>query len=469
VSSKKRNSRKRKTHRQGLSGNPQRRTQQLRQERSASRGQSAFRELAYRLAGGARGEPWWRQSHERILARTRALTWPSRLADLETQACQIVGDEFYDRLQSPEIGLHPTQWLRALAEETGAALRTALAHGADDWQKLWALLCGLALTAPQTPADAVDETVREAFPDFPDIKHPYETALAEADEAAKLLANRGLESGAGYPPEGSRPAGETLAARDAYGSRFLLAAPFGYGSDAPDHWYAWDIDVCWIDVVVGAGVFASAEDALREWRDAVGPTASGAALSPCAAGMTARLLAPCLTTGVLADILQGSEPRELIREYYRLRRRARDLTGSADVGAGSSSFDAGHVDEAFLDWYATRHDDIAPKAAPEALGTILGEWGPGENPDERAFYACSPHRIEMAAHLIREGCFADYANPALRLLPEWTEWCIEQSGLNGDAAARSRKAARSAASVLVDAEDDEPATEDDEAPFRRHE
>ena len=65
--------------------------------------------------------------------------------------------------------------------------------------------------------------------------------------------------------------------------------------------------------------------------------------------------------------------------------------------------------------------------------------------------------------------FADYANPALRLLPEWTEWCIEQSGLNGDAAARSRKAARSAASVLVDDEDDEPAPEDEEAPFRRHE
>lgn len=468
MSSKKRNSRKRKTHRQGLSGNPQRRTQQLRQERQASHGQSPLRELAYRLAGGAGGEPWWRESHERILARTRALTWPSRLADLETQACQIVGDEFYDRLQSPGIGLHPTQWLRALAEETGAALRTALVRGADDWQKLWALLCGLALTAPRTPADAMDETVREALSDFPDIKYPHETALAEADKAAKLLANRGLEPGASYPAEGSRPAGESLAARDAYGSRLLLAAPFGYGRGAPDHWYAWDIDLCWIDVIVGAGVFASAEDALREWRDAVGPAASGAALSPCAAGMTARLLAPCLITGVLADMLQGSEPRELIREYYRLRRRACDLTGSEDVGAGSSSFDAGHVNEAFVDWYAARHDGIAAKAAAEALGTILGEWGPGENPDERAFYACSPHRIEMAAHLIREGYFADYANAALRLLPEWTEWCIEQAGLDGDAAARSRAAARSAASGVVD-EDDEPVTKDVTMPFRRRE
>ncbi len=452
---------------------------------------AAFRELAYRLAGGAPPEPWWPESHERVLARARALTWPSRLVDLETQACQIVGDEFYDRLQSPETGLHPVQWLRALAEETGAGLRAALARGADDWQKLWALLCGLALTAPRTPTDALSKTVLSAREEFPDIRDPYETALAEADKVAKLLANRGPEPGVGCPADGSRPTGEPLVARDAYGSRILLVAPFGYDGGTPDHWYAWDIDLCWIAVVVSAGVFASAEDALREWRDAVGPAASGAALSPCAAGMTARLLAPCLQTGFLANVLQGREPRELIHEFYRLRRRARDLTVSADAdaGAGSSPFDAGHVHDAFLDWYAARHDDV-PETAAEAIGTILGEWGPHENLDERSFYACSPHRLEMAAHLIREGYFADYANPALRLLPEWTEWCIEQVGLDEDAAARSREAAHSATSVLVDdeddepvaeddepvaeddepvAEDDEPVAEDDEAPFRRHE
>src|SRR5450755_4775625 len=134
VSPKKRNSRKPKTHRQGLSGNPQLRAQQLQERRArgqpafgqlpreplADPDRAAFRELAYRLAGGAPDEAWWRESHERILARARALTWPSRLVDLETQACQLVGDEFYDRLQSPETGLHPAQWLRALA---GGGLR----------------------------------------------------------------------------------------------------------------------------------------------------------------------------------------------------------------------------------------------------------------------------------------------------------------------------------------------------------
>ena len=239
----------------------------------AGQGQPAFRELAYRLAGGAPAEPWWRDSHGRILARARALAWPSRLVDLETQACQIVGDEFYDRLQAPGTGLHPAQWLRALAEAAGAALRTTLARGADDWCGLWALLCGLALTAPRTPDDAVSETALRLRAEFPDIKDPLQTALAEVDKAAKLLANRGLEPGARCPADGSRPAGKPLVARDAYGSRFLLTAPFSYDGGAPDHWYAWDVNACWIDVVVGAGAFASAEDALREWRDAVGPAA----------------------------------------------------------------------------------------------------------------------------------------------------------------------------------------------------
>ncbi len=36
------------------------------------------------------------------------------------------------------------------------------------------------------------------------------------------------------------------------------------------------------------------------------------------------------------------------------------------------------------------------EAVSEATGTIRGEWGPRENPDERSFYACSPHRIKMA-------------------------------------------------------------------------
>jgi hypothetical protein len=60
------------------------------------------------------------------------------------------------------------------------------------------------------------------------------TALAEADKAAKLLAYRGLASGIGHPADGCRTA-EDPWPRDAYGSRFLLVALFGYDGEAPDH------------------------------------------------------------------------------------------------------------------------------------------------------------------------------------------------------------------------------------------
>ena len=173
-------------------------------------------------------------------------------------------------------------------------------------------------------------------------------------------------------------------------------------------------------------------------------------------------------------MLQGDEPRELIREYYRLRRRAHMLTGRAGgtaagvAAASSGGDDPGPAREAFLGWYAARHDDV-PQDTADAVDTILQEWGPRAHPGERSRYACSPHRIEMTARLIRDGYFPDHANAALRLLPEWTQWCIGQSGLTGAFAGRSRAAALTEAAALVDEETHDPAAERDEAPFRRQE
>jgi hypothetical protein len=464
VASKKRSG-KGKRPRQGISGNPRRRAEQLAQRRAiAGEPDSPLWDLAYALAGGAKPAPWWAESHERILAAARALTWPARLVDLETKACRIVGDEFYERLNSQSAGFDPPHWLRALAEDTGAELRASVADGTGDWRQLWALLCGLALTVP--PGDTQSESAKLARETFPDIKDPYLTVLAEADQAAKLLADRGLATGIEHPADGSRSAGDPLVACDAYGSRFLLVAPFGYDGEEGDHWYAWDIDACWLLHVVGAGVFGSAQDALAEWQHAVGP-AAGTTLSPSAPDMIARLLGPCLQTGPMSDMLEGSEPRELIREYYRLRRRAHALVRSVGAPASTNPHNAEPVREAFLSWYASRHGDV-PEDVADAVGTILYEWGPEPPLDERSRFASSPHRIEMAARLIRDAYLSDHANVALRLLPEWTQWCIEQSGLNGDFAARSRAAALTEAAALVD-ETHESAAEQNEAPFRRQE
>jgi len=476
VASNKRRSGRGKAPRQGISGNPQRRAEQLAQRQSAIADEpdfSVFRDLAYSLAGGADPSPWWTGSHQQILAAARALTWPSRLVDLETQAGRIVGDEFYERLNSEQGGMLPSQWLLALAEETGAELRASVADGTGDWRQLWALLSGLALTVP--PSDSQSETVKLARETFPDIKDPHATVLAEADQAAKLLAGRGLDAGFAPSPDGARPAGDPQVTWDAYGTRFLLVAPFGYDGGEVDHWYAWDIDACWLLTVVAAGVFDSAQEALAEWQHAAGPPAAGTALSPASPRLTARLLAPCLESGPMSEMLQGYEPRELLREYYRLRQRASALVGSADAPATDDAAapssgdddDFSPVRETFLDWYRARHDTVPPNAA-DVVDIILHEWGPSVQPGERSSYASSPHRIEMAARLIRDAYLTDYANAALRLLPEWTQWCIEQYGLNADLAARSRAAALTESTALVD-EKNSPADQRDEPPFRRQE
>jgi len=454
VSSSKK-ARKNKVRRQGISGDPRRRAEQLGRGRPTGLDPAVAREMLYSLAGGASPAPWWAASHERVLARAREFPASGPLEDLEERTCRVVGDEFWDCLQSENLGFHPTQWLRALAEKTGDELRRALAREGE-WQGVWAFLCCLALTAPRTPPGALSESMRKSREMFPDIREPYDVAMAEVNRISGLVADRGLQPGLRYPARGIRPVGDPLVGYDVYGSRIVLMAPFGYLS-APSQWYAWDIDRCWIHDVVGAGTFASAEDALREWQGVVGAPAARTTLSACDPAAVERLLAPCLEAGPMSEMLQGGEPRELIREYYRLRRRARELVEATGGGEGDAfSLDLTGERDAFLAWYAKQHDDV-PDA--EDAGTIVSEWGP-HHPGERSLYGCSPHRIQMAAHLIRNGYREEYADAALHLLPDWVEWCIERSGLDEAAAARSREAAGQAIATDADV---------DGEPFRRHE
>lgn len=464
MSAKKRNSSQRSGQRRGVSGNPRRRAEQLqeKQRRSAAPSDPATRDLAFRMAGGATPAPWWPESHRRVLAQARAASWPDRHVELEDLTCQIVGGELHDCLRRHGNGHHPAQWLVALTEAAGATLRSALDGGAEDtasgdWRGLWSLLCGIALTAPKTPGDPRDGATLLARRYFPDIKDPQAAALAEADEAARLLADRRITAPPPAPGGGCRAAGTALVARDDYGSRFLLAAPFGYdGEDGETagHWYAWDIDACWLDAVVGAGTFASAEEALADWRDAVGSAASRAELVASPPDLTERLLTQSLPADAFWDAVRGDEPLALLEEHYRQRRRARELVeslGGLPAGTGAFMVDMDKARDEFLAWYAARHGPgaVSPGMA-DAVDTITDQWGPHKDIDDRGFYACSPHRIEVAARLIRNGDYQEHAAPAIRLLPDWTQWCAERNGLVGDSAARAREAAVSA-TALADA------------------
>ena len=452
MASRKRKSSKSTKRRQGkgLSGNPQRRVQQL-QERDAAdllRQQSRW---AGSFNPGRRTWPWWAESHDRVQARVRAAEWPTRLLDIEALSGQIAGDEFYERLNAPGpgTGLTPAGWLQALAEAAIKAMGADFAADGKEWPKLWAFCCGLA----------------------------DEESLEELEAGADVIAERGLTPVPGIPVPWYQPTAGTdvLVARDAYGARFLLIAPFSDPSQPadPDHWYAWDLDWCADGLVVAAGAYGSTAEPLAEWRVFAGPSAATAELASCSPELGIRLLDPALADSPQAESVFGDEPAEFLREIPRLSRRASALTTSLGrlLSQEPTSPPAGSLDSAiedFLDWH-TEHADKSPDArdeAAEALELLLAEWGPDVPPDERAFYACSPHRIQACASILRDSYESDWVDKALSLLPDWTQWCASKTALDAEAAGRVLAAARAEAAIL--ASETHTITED-EAPFRRPE
>ncbi len=435
----------------GLSGNPQRRAQQLQDRDAAERRREQSLWAGTSAPGSQRAWPWWAESHETVLAQVRAAEWPSRLVDIETLAGRLAGDEFHARVSAPGpgTGLTPAGWLRALAETAMDAMAANLAGEGKDWKRLWAFCCGLA---DEEGADELE---------------------AEADE----FAGRGVTPVPGIPVPWYQPTdgSDALTARDAYGGRFLLAVPFSdpAQSAAADHWYAWDLDWCADGLVVAAEVHDSADRALAEWRAAVGPAAATAELSPCPAELGIRLLIPALDDSLQADSVLGDEPAEFFREVPRLFRRAAALAASLgrllprQRSGGLADARDGAIED-FLNWHAGHawNSPGARAAAEDALELILAEWGPDAPPDERAFYACSPHRIETCASVLRDVYEPDAVNKALLLLPDWVQWCATKTELVAESADRALAAARAEAAT--------PASEhqvslEREVPFRRPE
>ncbi len=388
--------------------------------------------MATDTPGTQRTWPWWAESHETVLSQVRATEWPSRLLDIEDLAGRLAGDEFYARVAAPGpgSGLNPKGWRRSLLEKAGDAMAADLANeGSDgnDWPKLWAFRCGLAddEDAEELAAEAAEFSDRGITP----VPIPWY-----------------------QPTNGSG----TLVARDAYGARFLLTAAFSDPARpaVADHWYAWDLDWCSAGMVVGAGVYDTAEAALAHWRTGVGPAAATAGLAPCPPELGARLLDVALD-GVLQSVsVFGDEPAEFFREFPRLFRRAAALAHFIDrllprQRPGATAEDREAALEAFLGWHAGNawNSPGDRDAAEEALETILAEWGPDAPPDEDAFYACSAHRIETSTSILRDTYEPDEVNRALALLPHWVQWCARRSGLDGQFADRALEVARAEAAV----------------------
>jgi hypothetical protein len=433
----------------GLSGNPQKRAEQTKELREADQAREQYAPgPGTGLGGRPRSWPWWAQSHAAVLDRVREAEWPARLLDAETLAGRIAGDEFHGRLNAPGqgTGLTPVGWLSALNERAQETLAADWADDGKDWRKLWAFCCGAA----------------------------DKTTIGDLEVQAQEIAADGERPAPGIPVPWYRPTADTgvLMARDAYGDRFLLAAPFSDPARPTevDHWYAWDVDWCALGLVVGASAHEDADSALAEWRGVVGPAAGSAGFEPCAPAAAIRLLEQAIRDSLQADSAFGDEPAEYFREFGRLRRRASALAEFLARQLPTKPSGLAEARDAGIDEFLTQYAGRAWKSpeeqidAEDVLDLLLSEWGPDATPDEPAFFACSPHRIEHCATLLRDMYQPEAVDPVLAMLPDWVQWCARRTGLGAEyaelALAAARREAATPAAIRVPERD---------VPFRRPE
>ncbi|MGW0810765.1 hypothetical protein [Nonomuraea sp. NPDC002799] len=402
----------------GFSGNPAQRALQLAARQPSPDARSVLFESLLRTAG----DQWWPDSLGAIVERLADLPAHSPLR-LENAAVDLVGEEMWARTQSETMGFHWGQYLASLADLVRDEIRIAARTGGPVGD-LWRMLHGIAAMTGPSGGELLrrdpDLAVREAVKDTA-------TALAKAGIAP------------GWPGEMLRaaPAGQPLLLADEYGSRYALLAPFAWGEEDP-HWYCWDIDRCAGDRVVHAGVFASPEDAFAEWRAAVGAHAAPTSTepAPCDQATARDLLDPLCRSDLLGALLVGNESQQLIAEHFRLRQRARALCESFTVAREPKpEQDLNRIIDEFAAWLRDR-DGHTPER--EDIATLADTWSRLSGP---SYYACSPHRIEHTVILVADGYIKKYAEATLDLLPQWVEWCIERTGLTGELAERSRRAA----------------------------
>lgn len=231
--------------------------------------------------------------------------------------------------------------------------------------------------------------------------------------------------------------GPVLWARDAYGSRWAVVAPFtSADADGPDRWYLWDVDTCGYEVVtVHGGFHPSAESAVAAWRESVGQDAAGAAA-----------LTPVDDTETLGDLLRGElegiriggEDQQQHAEFLRSRRLGRAAREAVRTARGRTSVRLAADDArerfaqrlrqlGYRDGPAGDGSDEGPAGADELAAEMADSWSPRHHPTLYPF--CSPHKVALTVRSLRDYYRDDFAAELVTVLPEWIRFLAEHTGM----------------------------------------
>jgi hypothetical protein len=226
-------------------------------------------------------------------------------------------------------------------------------------------------------------------------------------------------------------------ARNSYGTRWAVVAPFASANGA-DRWYLWDVDACGYEVVtVHSGFLPSAEAALTAWQQSVGPSAAEAALTP--ADDTETLDA--LLTGEMEGARLGGEDQAQHAEFLRSRRLGRTVRQARGRARGRTlvRLSADTAVERFTRRLRQlgHHDRPAgdePGQGPAGAGDLAAEMAESWSPRQHAslYPACSPHKVAAAVSHLRDFYQDDFAAELVAVLPEWIRFLAEHTGMAAD-------------------------------------
>ncbi len=332
--------------------------------------------------------------------------------ELDDVAAQLLGAELHYRLHAHASGLWFDWWFTDLAEaamiRAGAAITGSDRNGWQPYGRLLHAMTGLGSPALAQAAHTWLARVVKALPrDLAATQPPWLRLQS------KITAT-----------------GQLWQLRDGYGGRIAVVAGFAYPDGIDPSVFLFDIDACGFATLAGAGTYDDVEQAAAAWRASVGPTAHGTRPVTVDAPET---LHPLAHWDDGEETLRGDEPRPVMDNWFRARRRLHDLAEALrkrrtplpawrnlyrDVNAESSI-------EAFTAWYTQRHGTTPD---PDAIEALAYEWLEGIIPGTERVVA--PARITHIRALVNDWIPDDPVTiAATTLLPDWVLWNGEQDHL----------------------------------------
>jgi hypothetical protein len=365
------------------------------------------------LAGPRERPEWFDASITGVLDRSDAVLAARGPRDLEEATARLLGAELHRAINAESRGLWFDWWFEHLVEAAVARIRVEASRDGA-WQASWWLLHGL--TSVGSPALAA----------------AARTALGRARKDLRRDEYRSQPEWLRLLPRISAT-GEVWQMRDVYGARFAVIAGFSYPDGTDPSVFLFDIDACGLVDLVGAGIFDDVAQAAATWRATVGDAADHTNPTPVVTGDQLSCLVHCQTG---EDMVKGTEPRAVMDNWFRARRRSHDLVQAlrkrgVTLPEARSLFrdvDTEPMVEAFTVWSRTAH---GTEPDPEAVDALAAEWLEGTLPGTQ--HAASPHRARYLLTLIDDWIPEDPVTVGAKaLLPEWVRWNGEQADLPED-------------------------------------